>query len=177
MLFKRTVSVYNYNGTYLAPIYPNEIYTWINDHSAGFDAMYRNVKFYRAATGKYQTGYVSCHANMPGQYTQDHNYGVEYQNNKWVKLTTPTGQTVSGFRMNARSACRVFSGTSMITRVYSGDYVLADHGSVAGESYPYRLKINGYVKNGTAYYIGDNGWCDTDVEIGNCTRSTSCIYA
>lgn len=86
------------------------------------------------------------------------------------------GETVQGYVFKVRSACRVFEGTTFITRLYAGDIVYTDGKSHAGLSYPYRLSIKGYKKsNGECKWL-KNGFCDTDMEIGRTMYNETCVY-
>lgn len=85
-------------------------------------------------------------------------------------------ETVQGYMFKVRSACRVFEGTTFVTRLYEGDVIYTDGSSDAGATYPHRLSIRGYKKsNGECKWL-KNGWCDTDMELGRTMYYESCVY-
>ncbi|WP_054860772.1 hypothetical protein [Gracilibacillus sp. JCM 18860] len=88
-----------------------------------------------------------------------------------------------GITFNVRRQCRVFKGTSVVRYLYAGDKVVCSNSnSQGGETHPYRLRITGYIKNGTYYSsVRQHGtshlWCDTDYEIGYSMYNQATTYA
>jgi hypothetical protein len=120
-----------------------------------------NMKGYTASLG-----WASCYVNGLDTIAQPA-YSSRYAHS-----------TISSSRyvFNVRRQCRIWdSNNNIITYLYAGDQIITDGTSTAGQTYPDRLYINGYIKSGsTTYYDISNSqrWCDTDINIGYSTDPT-----
>ncbi|MGM0837669.1 MAG: hypothetical protein ACQEV7_16050 [Bacillota bacterium] len=159
------IPVYSGN-TKIGDIWPNELFSYLyyslNDG--------HRVMFFREASKRWESGHI---APSDVSYTREA-FAQEYAS--WENC----GDVVAGYGFPVRSACRVFQGTSEVTRLNAGDRIFTDGLSKCGETYQYRLQIKGYRKNGTCHWI-TNGWCDTDMEwptsAGYGTALRPCVYS
>jgi hypothetical protein len=157
----RSFAIYDFHsGAKIGDLYNMELFVW---------AGYSMVSNY---TGRYEdvyyaytpSGWRMCRIFV-GEST-DYAYGSAFSSYyaQWAINS-------SRYVFYVRRQCRVFSGTTVIAYLYSGDAICTDGNSFGGSTYPYRLSINGYRKGGTWTY-GTGLWCDTDIEIGYSTNPT-----
>ncbi|MGG3737251.1 hypothetical protein [Aeribacillus pallidus] len=151
--------------SYLGTIYTNELFVQVDDYGSVWKVGIRSDN------AKFEYGYIPI---VSGQ-NFDYAYGSLYDYGYHTYKDNYQQKYVSGYKFLIRRKCRIFNGTTEVTSIYPGDFVVTDGNSNGGVSHPYRLSIKGYQKNGIFYALS-NGWCDTDIEIGYSMANEATTY-
>lgn len=165
----RTIYVADYNGNREAGIIvPDEVFVSRGDIDGNFTY---DIWYYNADWRQYRSGQISYddHGQCADAYSPYHTY---------YKRIGKNGNTQYVFQVRSGMRARIYKGASATsfdaTYGSSGGLIATSGASNAGYTYPDRLHIEGYYKNGIWNEQSDL-WCDTDVLFGYPTRPT--IYS
>lgn len=147
----RTIDVYNYSGNVGGRILNNECYVVRGDLNNEWTT---DIYYYNAAAGGWKTGQIALNDTSSDLAYSRYNAHVRSSN----------GAT---FLVRPGRRCRIYQGTTWIDSIYGsdGDRINTSGASYAGMTYPDRLAINSYRKNGK-WIVKNNLWCDTDILFG-----------
>ncbi|MEJ8764878.1 MULTISPECIES: hypothetical protein [unclassified Oceanobacillus] len=153
----RTINVYNYSGNIGGRILNNECYVTRGDIDGTWST---DIYYYNAAAGGWKTGQVSYEDT-----SANNAYSIAN-----AEATSSSGAT---FLIRSGRRCRIYQGTIWIDSIYgaNGDRINTSGLSYAGMTYPDRLSIRSYRKNGQ-WFVKSNLWCDTDILFGYPTVPT-----
>ncbi|WP_276703924.1 hypothetical protein [Caldibacillus debilis] len=168
--------IYDFHtNTKIGDVLPKELFVWAG-YSMVSKATGKSEDVYWAYTAK--KGWWKCRIpHMWGEWIWSPAYDRDSAYSDYVGYYDPVNKkTVYGYKFLVRRKCRIWTANLReVTSIYAGDWIVTDGKSNGGSSRPYLLSIRGYSKGGTFRSI-DNGWCDTDIEIGYSGGKSVTVY-